>query len=76
MKLYLIDRNKHREAAKVRRQRNMAQMKEHNKTLEKVLSNMEISNLSDVEFKTVVIRKNSLGTSTAKKRPRQKGRLH
>ena len=33
--LYLIHRNKHREAAKMRRQRNMAQMKEQIKTLEK-----------------------------------------
>ena len=55
-KLYLIDRNKHREAAKVRRQRNMAQMKEHIKTPEKELNKMEISNLSDAEFKTLVIR--------------------
>ena len=30
--LYLIHRNKHREAAKIRRQRNMAQMKEQIKT--------------------------------------------
>ena len=34
----------------------MAQMKEQNKTLEKELNKMEISNLSDVEFKTLVIR--------------------
>ena len=38
------------------RQRNMAQMKEQNKTPEKELNKMEISNLSDVEFKTLVIR--------------------
>ena len=36
--LYLIHRNKHREAAKMRGQRNMAQMKEQNKTLEKELN--------------------------------------
>ena len=35
---------------------NMAQMKEQNKTSGKELSKMEISNLSDVEFKTLVIR--------------------
>ena len=52
--LYLIHRNKHREAAKMRR--NMAQMKEQNKTPEKELNKMEISNLSDAEFKTLVIR--------------------
>ena len=34
----------------------MAQMKEQNKTLEKELNEMEISNLSDAEFKTLVIR--------------------
>ena len=33
--LYLIHRNKHREAAKLRRQRNMAQMKEQIKIPEK-----------------------------------------
>ena len=40
----------------MRRQRNMAQMKEQNKTPEKELSNEEIANLSDTEFKTMVIR--------------------
>ena len=49
-------RNKHREAAKMWRQRNMAQMKEENKTPEKELNKMEISNLSDAEFKTLFIR--------------------
>ena len=37
-------------------QRNMAQMKEQIKSPEKELNKMEISNLSDVEFKTLVIR--------------------
>ena len=32
---YLINRNKHREAAKTRRQVNMAQMKEHTNTPKK-----------------------------------------
>ena len=36
--LYLIHRKKHREAAKMRRQRNMAQMKEKIKTPEKELN--------------------------------------
>ena len=53
---YLIHRNKHREAAKVKRQRNMVQMKGQIKTSEKELNKMEISNLSDAEFKTLVIR--------------------
>ena len=52
--LYLIHRNKHREAAKTSRQKNMAQMKEHFKTPEKELNEMEISNLSEAEFKTLV----------------------
>ena len=34
----------------------MAQMKEQNKTPEKELNKMEINNLSDAEFKTLVIR--------------------
>ena len=40
----------------MRRQRNMTQKKEHIKTPEKELNKMEISNLSDAEFKTLVIR--------------------
>ena len=40
----------------MRRQRNMAQMKEQIKTPEKQLNKMEISNLSDAEFKILVIR--------------------
>ena len=40
----------------MRRQRNMAQMKEEIKTPEKELNKMEISNLSNVEFETLVIR--------------------
>ena len=39
----------------MRRQRNMAQMKEQNKTPGKELSEMEIANLPDAEFKTLVI---------------------
>ena len=34
----------------------MAQMKEQNKTPEKELNEMETDNLSDAEFKTLVIR--------------------
>ena len=40
----------------MRRQRNMAQMKEQNETPEKELNEMEISNISDTEFKTLIIR--------------------
>ena len=39
----------------MKRQRNMAQMKEQIKTPEKELNEMEISNLSDAEFRTLVI---------------------
>ena len=54
--LYLIHRNKHRGAAKMRRERNVTQMKEQIRTPEKKLNEMEISNLSDAEFKTLFIR--------------------
>ena len=37
-------------------QRNMTQLKEQNEIPEKELNKMEISNLSDAEFKTLVIR--------------------
>ena len=39
----------------MRRQRNMAQMREYVKTPEKELNEMDISNLSDAEFKTLVL---------------------
>ena len=38
----------------MRRKRNVAQMKEQIKTPEKELNKMEISSLSDAEFKTLV----------------------
>ena len=40
----------------MRRQSNMAQMKEQNKTPEKELNEMEITDLSDSEFKTLSVR--------------------
>ena len=40
----------------MRRQRNMAQLKEQIKTPEEELNKMGISNLSDAEFQTLVIR--------------------
>ena len=60
----------------MKRQRNMAQMKEQNKTPEKELNKMEISNLSDVEFKTLLIRmlKELIGYFNSTKNPgRNKG---
>ena len=44
------------QAAKMRRQRNMAKIQEWDKTAEKELNIMEISNLSDAEFQTLFIR--------------------
>ena len=50
----------------MKRQRNMAQMKEQIKTPEKELNEMEVSNLSDAEFKTLVLNMfKELRTSTA-----------
>ena len=40
----------------MRRQRHMAQMKEQIKTSEKELNEMEISNLSEAQFKILVLR--------------------
>ena len=57
----------------MKRQRNMAQMKEQIKTPEKELNEIEISNLSHIEFKTLVIRiLKELRTSAAYKRFSQK----
>ena len=62
----------------MRKQRNMAQMKEHIKTPEKELSEMEISNLSDAEFKTLVIRmlKEHCEDLSSMKKTSQKYRTH
>ena len=54
--LHLIHKNKYRQAAKMRRQRNMTQVNEQIKTPEKKLNKMEISNIFDAEFKTLVMR--------------------
>ena len=43
----------------------MAQMKEQIRTPEKELDDMDISNLSEAEVKTLVIRRNSARTSAA-----------
>ena len=52
--LHLIHRNKCKEAAKMMRQRNVSRVKDQNSR--KRLNKMEISNLSDAEFKTLVIK--------------------
>ena len=49
--IYLIHRKKHKELGKARRQRNTFQMKEQDKTPEKELNKMEISNLSEKNSK-------------------------
>ena len=62
----------------MRKQRNMAHMKEQIKTPEKELKEMEISNLSDAEFKKLVIRMlEELNEDLSSKiRPSQKRRVH
>ena len=52
----LKHRNKNREATKMRKQRNMSQMKEQEKTPENELNEMKAMNLPDTEFKTLVIK--------------------
>ena len=53
-------------------------MKEQTKTPEKELNKMEISNLSDAEFKTLFIRmlRNLSEDLNSMKRPSQKWRIH
>ena len=62
----------------MRRQRNMAQMKEQTKTPEKELNEMVSSNLSDTEFKILFIRmlKELSEDLSSIKRPSQKQRTH
>ena len=54
--VYLIYRNIPRTAAKMRKQRNMFQMKKQDTITEKELKYMDASNLPDTEFKTLFIR--------------------
>ena len=62
----------------MRRQRNMAQIKKQIKTPEKELNKMEISNLSDAEFKTLVVRmlKELSKDLSSIKRSSQQQRIH
>ena len=71
VKAVLPNTQKQREAAKLRIQRNRAQIKEQNKTPEKELNEIETMNLSDVVFKTLVIRmlKELIEYSNSMKRP-------
>ena len=54
--LYLIHRNKHREAANMRRQKKHGPNERTEQNSRKRTKKMEISNLSDAELKTLVIR--------------------
>ena len=51
--IYIILRSTHRKTTKIRRQRNMSQMKDQDKTPEKGLKKMKASNLPDAEFRTL-----------------------
>ena len=53
--MHLIHRKKQKETAKMGRQRNNPQMKEKKETPEKGLNKIGASNLSDIEFKIMVI---------------------
>ena len=50
LQIYLIYRNKHKEAAKMGRQRNRPQMKEQDNSREEELNKKEASNLSEIEL--------------------------
>ena len=52
---YLICRNKHRDLDRMKRQINIFQMKELDKTPEKQLNEVEISILTNKEFKVMII---------------------
>ena len=58
----------------MKRQRNMAERREQNKTPEKELNEMDISNISNAQFKILVIRmlQELTGYFNHIKRPRQK----
>ena len=70
--IYLIHRNKHKEAAKKGRLRNRSQVKEQENSPE--LEEIETSSLSNTEFRVMIIRiLNSMkrGIETLKKRTSQ-----
>ena len=57
MKLtYQIHKNKNSKLGKMRRQRNMFQKKEQDKTSEEELSEVEIGNLPKKEFKVMIVK--------------------
>ena len=50
-------RNRHRDIDKIRKQRNLSQMKEEDKATARDLNETGISNTSDGNFKMMIIRK-------------------
>lgn len=57
MKLtFLIQRKRHRDLDKIRRQRILSQMKEQDKATVRDLSERDISNIPDGELKKIIIR--------------------
>ena len=53
---FLTHTERHRELDKMRKQRNMSQKKEKNKIAARDLSEMEIHNMPDREFKVMIIK--------------------
>ena len=53
---YIIHRSKLGDLGKFRRQRSMFQTKEHDKTEEKDLNEMKITNLPEKEFKVMIVK--------------------
>ena len=53
---FLTQRNRRREVDKVRRKRNTSQMKEQDKITAGDLSETEMSNIPDTEFKVMIIK--------------------
>ena len=53
--MYLIHRNKYKEAAKMGKQRNRPQVKEQENSPEEELDEMEANNLSIREFRVMII---------------------
>ena len=53
---FLTQRNRQKDLEKMRRQRNSPQIKEQDKAMARDLSDADISNMTDREFKVMIIR--------------------
>ena len=53
---FLTQRNRQKDLEKMRRQRNSPQIKEQDKAMARDLSDEDISNMTDREFKVMIIR--------------------